>query len=105
MATAKETVVSNLLSVETCSHKDCTCGNVSEHETDYIRIGNVRVEDSGMETTLYASPEFGSETPISIPGVKRAKDVLEAFNNCEGPVRLSSGEVVCGAILALRDRE
>ena len=103
MAKAEQTAVFDRLSIELCPDQKCTCRH-SVHEPDQLRVGRVQVDGKEINTPLYLSPDFGVESIVVLPGVHRLEDVERALNDCDGAVELSSGEIVCGAIHALRER-
>jgi hypothetical protein len=99
MANLETTVVTKLFAVELCSSPDCTCKR--EGDPDFVRLGET-VHNGSMDTNLYFSRENAQEYQVPVNGVPRQKEIIEAFNDCPGPIRIDSGEIVCGAIAKLR---
>jgi hypothetical protein len=102
VAEARLTGIDNLIALEVCRDPGCTCREGLPGEPDFSRLTPEANGHVGSILTIYSesSGRIGNRVPVT--GVPSQSVVKEAFEACDGPVEVSPGELICGAIARLR---
>ena len=101
---AKETAVTNLISVELCAECPLREGHIEEPNF----LQRAARSTSSMQTAIDVISD-DSVTQVFVDGIRTSTDIIKAFENCTEPTNsksiFSSRRLGCKAIEAMKARQ
>lgn len=102
MAKAELTGISNLIALEVCGDAQCTCRDELLGEPEFARLSPHADGPNGSVLHIYPEGSGKQDNPVHVSGIPRPSEIKEAFDTCQGVIKIDGGEIVCGAIAKLR---